>query len=70
MRVALGEQVHPTVPSMVNYNTHPAVTSVPISDLPPSETALAWLAGDGSPKLQAFARAASDVLTHTDLRPD
>jgi hypothetical protein len=67
MRVALGLQVHPTVPSYLDHFNHPGVTSVPIRDLPPSETALAWLTANHSPKLQAFVRAASDVLPHTDL---
>jgi DNA-binding transcriptional LysR family regulator len=62
MRVALGEQVHPTVPSHAEAATHPGVTSVPISDLPPSQTALAWLTATRSPKVQAFVRAATDVL--------
>lgn len=30
-----GEQVHATVSSLVAYLSHPNVTSVPISDLPP-----------------------------------
>jgi DNA-binding transcriptional LysR family regulator len=67
MRVALGEQVHPTVPSHVEFMAHPGIASVPISDLPPSETALAWLAANRSPLTQAFALAAADVLAHTDL---
>jgi hypothetical protein len=67
MRVALGEYVHPTVPSTLDYVTHPGVMSVPIRDLPPSETALAWLTADESAKTHAFVRAASDVLVHTDL---
>jgi DNA-binding transcriptional LysR family regulator len=67
MRIALGLQVHPTVPSFLDYYTHPGVTSVPIRDLPPSETGLAWLSANQSPKIHAFVRAASDVLSHTDL---
>ena len=67
MRVALGEQVHPTVRSFVEHQSHPGLTSVPISDLPPSATALAWLTANPSPKIDAFVRAAADVLTHTEL---
>ncbi|MGN6872715.1 MAG: LysR family transcriptional regulator [Solirubrobacteraceae bacterium] len=67
MRVALGEQVHPTVPSHVEFMAHPGIASVPISDLPPSETALAWLTANLSPLTQALALAAADVLAHTDL---
>jgi DNA-binding transcriptional LysR family regulator len=64
MRVALGIQVHPTVPSFFDHYTHPGVTSVPIRDLPPSETALAWLTANSSPKVAAFVRTASTVLAH------
>ena len=67
MRVALGEQVHPTVPSHAEAATHAGVTSVPISDLPPSQTALAWLSSTRSASINAFARAASDVLRGTEL---
>lgn len=67
MRVALGEQVHPTVRSFFEHHRHPGVTSVPIRDLPPSETALVWLDTNRSPKIDAFARAAHDVLSATEL---
>jgi DNA-binding transcriptional LysR family regulator len=69
MRVALGEQVHPTVRLLLDYLTHPGVTHVPIADLPPSETALAWLSHNHSPKVQAFVHAAQDVLARTELAP-
>ncbi len=59
---ATGEVVHPTVRSFVSHNHHPGVTTIPIRDLPPSETALVWLATSHSRKIQAFARAAADVL--------
>jgi DNA-binding transcriptional LysR family regulator len=62
MRVALGETVHPTVGSLLDHSPHPGVTSVPMSDMPASKTALVWLSAKRSPKLDAFARAASDVL--------
>lgn len=69
LRIAIGEQVHPTVASMLAYFSHPEITSVPISDLPPSETALAWLITSRSTTIQAFARAAADVLAGTELAP-
>jgi DNA-binding transcriptional LysR family regulator len=62
MSVATGNQVHPTVPSFLEHHAHPAVTSVPISDLLPSETALVWLTANRSPKIAAFARVAANVL--------
>lgn len=64
-RIALGELVHPTVPSFLAHYPHPGVTAVPIRDLPPSHTALVWLKSDHSAKTQAFACAASDVLQGT-----
>jgi DNA-binding transcriptional LysR family regulator len=67
MRVALGEQVHPTVRSFLEHETKPGITSVPIHDLPPSETALVWLTSNLSPKVQAFVEAAADVLARTEL---
>ncbi|HJS93642.1 MAG TPA: LysR family transcriptional regulator [Solirubrobacteraceae bacterium] len=67
MRVALGEQVHPTVRSFLDHHSHPGVTWVPITDLPPSETALVWLIANLDPKIEAFVHAADDVLARTDL---
>lgn len=67
MLVAAGELVHPTTANFANYYVHDGVVAVPISDLPPSETALVWLtSSDRSPTILAFAQAARDVLaTHS-----
>jgi DNA-binding transcriptional LysR family regulator len=62
VRVALGEIVHPTVPSFLEHYPHPGVTSVPIRDLPSSRTALVWLTAQHSARHEAFAQAAEDVL--------
>ncbi len=62
LRVALGEIVHPTVPSFLDHYPHPGVVAVPIRDMPVSQTALVWLSRDRSAKIRAFARAANDVL--------
>jgi DNA-binding transcriptional LysR family regulator len=62
MRVATGEQVHPTVPSWLDHHPHPGVVAVPIRDLPPSQTALAWVAALRSPRIDAFLAAAHQVL--------
>lgn len=67
IRVALGEQVHPTVRSFLDHHSHPDITCVPIRDLPPSETALIWLTADRRPKIDAFANAAADMTAHTEL---
>jgi DNA-binding transcriptional LysR family regulator len=65
MSIATGKQVHPTVPSFLEHHAHPAVTSVPITDLPPSETALVWLTTNRAPKIAAFARIATGILEAT-----
>jgi DNA-binding transcriptional LysR family regulator len=62
MRVAVGGQVHPTVPSWIRYHAHPGITGVPIRDLPPTETALVWLTENASPKIHAMARSATELL--------
>jgi DNA-binding transcriptional LysR family regulator len=62
VRVALGEIVHPTVPSFLDHYPHPRVTSVPIDDLPPSRTALVWLNDVDDVARSNFVAAADDVL--------
>jgi DNA-binding transcriptional LysR family regulator len=62
MRAAFGEIVYPTVGSTVEYVANPGLVAVPIRDLPPSETALVWLASNRSVRVAAFVRAATDVL--------
>lgn len=62
MRVAKGEMVHPTVPSFLDYYGYPGITSVPIRDLPPSETALIWRARAEGMLVPAFVRTARRVL--------
>jgi DNA-binding transcriptional LysR family regulator len=63
IRVATGEIVHPTVPSFVDFIGEPGLTTIPIRDLPPSETALVWLAARGDhPSIRAFVSAAETVM--------
>jgi hypothetical protein len=62
LRVAAGEIVHPTVRPFLDHFPHPGVTAIPIRDMPPSKTALMWLKTNRSVKVEAFARAATDVL--------
>ena len=59
-RVAVGEQVHPTVEGWLDHHAHPGVIAVPISDLPQSETALAWVAAVRSPRV---ARSSPPLVT-------
>lgn len=61
--IAAGRQVHPTVPLFLEHHRHPGVTSVPITGLPCSETALVWLRANRSPMIQAFVRVATEILT-------
>ncbi|GGF27900.1 LysR family transcriptional regulator [Subtercola lobariae] len=62
LRVALGEQVHPTVASWLEYHPHPGVKAVAIRDLPLTRTALISLRSVHSPRVTAFINAARDVL--------
>lgn len=62
VRAATGELVHPTVSSFLTSYQHPGLVAVPIRDLPPATTALVWARANHSIKIQAFARAAADVL--------
>jgi hypothetical protein len=41
---------------------HPDVVCLPIADLPPSSTALAWRRGDSDARLSAFLDVARDFL--------
>jgi DNA-binding transcriptional LysR family regulator len=67
LRVARGEMVHATVECLADLWRHPTTTFVPISDLAPSETALAWLKTNRSPKIDTFVRAGTAVLRQTEL---
>src|SRR5919107_1404181 len=40
--VARGRVVHPTISSFASHYAHPQVRYLPITDLPPAETALVW----------------------------
>ncbi|RYY11724.1 MAG: LysR family transcriptional regulator [Alphaproteobacteria bacterium] len=62
IRVALGELVHLTVHGWSEAHPHPGVVAVPVTDLPPSETALAWRAAAPSSNIEAFASTAEDVI--------
>jgi len=69
MGVAIGTEVYPTVARFFEYYSHPEIISIPITDLPPFETALVWLTANHSPKIEAFACAAADVLAQTEFAP-
>jgi DNA-binding transcriptional LysR family regulator len=67
LNIATGKQVHPTVPSFLEHHAHPAITSVPISELPASQTALVWLTANHAARIHAFADVVSDVLAKKEL---
>jgi DNA-binding transcriptional LysR family regulator len=58
--VAAGEIVH--FASNPLFLTYPGVTYRPITDMPPIESALAWLASEETAAIRAFAQAARDTL--------
>lgn len=63
MSVTNGEMVWPTGRRLIEYYSNPRVTAVPLSDLPPLESALVWRRSDRSAMIEAFLHAARDVLT-------
>jgi DNA-binding transcriptional LysR family regulator len=60
--VALGEVVHPTVTSLLHHYRHPGISSIPLTGLPQSETALVWLTRHHTAMMRAFADAATTVI--------
>jgi len=70
MQVALGSLVHVTVEGWTERHYHPDVVAVPIRDLPPSETALAWLTTLTNPRSSAFVIQAATVLARATKQSD
>jgi hypothetical protein len=60
--IARGRVVQPTVASAVPLFAHPNIVSVPISDMPPSNTALAWRRRASDPRLRALIDTARELL--------
>ena len=60
--IARGRIVQPTVASAASRFAHPNIVCIPISDLPPSRTALAWRRRDSDPRLRAFIGIARQHL--------
>lgn len=61
MLVQRGDVVHLTVPSMADY-WGPDIVYIPVTDMPESREALAWLRSNDDRALREFARIASEVL--------
>ncbi|GAA3647737.1 hypothetical protein GCM10022224_008160 [Nonomuraea antimicrobica] len=64
--VALGELVQLTVTSFARHYRYPGVTYVPITGIPSSRTALAWLTRKTDIRIEAFARTVREVLDEAD----
>jgi DNA-binding transcriptional LysR family regulator len=62
MRIARGEFVHPTVPSVAAYMGDLDLVYVPIADMPPMRSALVWRRRERDPRLRAFIRVAREEL--------
>jgi DNA-binding transcriptional LysR family regulator len=62
MRIARGELVHPTVPSVAAYMGDLDLVYVPIADMPPMRSALVWRRLDRDPRLRAFIQVAREEL--------
>jgi DNA-binding transcriptional LysR family regulator len=60
--IARGRVVQPTVASAAPRFAHPNVVCLPIVDLPPSSTALAWQRGSSDARLHAFLAVARELL--------
>lgn len=60
--IARGRVVQPTVASATPRFAHPNVVCLPIVDMPPSRTALAWRRGTSDPQLPAFVEIARQTL--------
>jgi DNA-binding transcriptional LysR family regulator len=60
--VARGRVVQPTVASAASRFAHPNVVCLPMTDMPPSSTALVWRRGARDPRLRALVDVAREVL--------
>jgi DNA-binding transcriptional LysR family regulator len=67
--VARGTIVHPTVPSLAEFVSHPNVIFIPLTGMPPSETALIWMRDSTDPRIEAFVAVAKETLP-PELNPD
>lgn len=68
--IARGRVVQPTVASAAPRFAHPNVVCLPIVDMPPSRTALAWRRGATDPRLLALLGVAREVLDGVSSRDE
>jgi DNA-binding transcriptional LysR family regulator len=57
-----GRIVHPTIPSLQLHFGHPDLILIPLDGLPPMKSALFWRRDADDPRVDAFVRAAWEVL--------
>jgi DNA-binding transcriptional LysR family regulator len=67
--IAQGRLVHPTVAPFAEHFRHPGIAIVPVRDLPPSSSALAWLRGTRDPARDAFVAVVEDVVAQARQIP-
>ncbi|NIK58452.1 LysR family transcriptional regulator [Kribbella shirazensis] len=60
--IAQGRLIHPTVAPFAEHFRHPGIAIVPVRDLPPSSTALAWLRGYDNPARDTFVATVEQVV--------
>ena len=60
--IAQGRLVHSTVTAFAEHFRHPGIAIVPVRDLPPSSTALAWLRGHEHPDRDTFVAIVEHVV--------
>lgn len=61
--IAQGRVVHSTVAPFAEHFRHPGIAIVPVRDLPPSSTALAWLRGHEHPARDTFVAVVEHVIS-------
>jgi DNA-binding transcriptional LysR family regulator len=65
--IAQGRLVHPTVAPFAEHFRHPGIAIIPIRDLPPSSTALAWLRGYEHPARDTFVAIVEHIVATRSL---
>jgi DNA-binding transcriptional LysR family regulator len=63
MLIAQGRLVHPTVAPFAEHFRHPGIAIVPVRDLPPSSSGLAWLRARDDPDRDAFVAVVEEVVS-------
>jgi DNA-binding transcriptional LysR family regulator len=67
--IAQGRLVHPTVAPFADHFRHPGIAIVPVRDLAPSSSALAWLRGREDPAREAFLAVVDRVVAENPSTP-